>query len=324
MVDSRFGSDTPWGDDLRSEELDWFTDNASASSTSGGGDTKHDNREGAARAAFSVVDGGEVGADADGEEVDWFTATGPVFDARPETEAFDKRGDSDGESDDGWLDAESANALEGADTQWVMDPDAGPGVWADSPTAERRSWLRRHRGAVAVTGSVAAVAAVLAGAGSVALGATTPDEARPITDVIASAPAPTTTNGVAAGASRAWCAGFTTGEPITSSSADAGEAAIAAFQDAYYIARDAAKARAQVAEGASVGSAEEMAKFIAETPPGTEHCVLASPRGDGAYAVDLFVRAPGGSATHYPQNVATTPDPDGGARITAITVREGA
>lgn len=131
---------------------------------------------------------------------------------------------------------------------------------------------------------------------------------------------------VPASAEDLWCAGLAPGEPATVDSPDPGAAAIAGFEDAYYGARDGAKARTFVSENARVGSAEVLTRGIAESiPVGTTHCVVVKRTGEGAYAVDLFERRPDGATTQYRQ-VVTTVGKSGsptGEVITGISKRVG-
>lgn len=326
MVDSRFDGDNRVDE---SAIEDWFT--APPSPDSGNtDDAPADPADGVGRTAFSVVEGGNGLEDANAEEDDWFDVTSPILGARPETEPMPhQQGGSE------WSDTDSTMGK-----PWPSDPAAdgvGPDSWVvdqhRGDTAARaadetgRSWLSRHRTAVAVGGSITAAVAVLAGVAATAVAAfSAPDNPLPISAVITASSTVAVTPSPAQAAAdgvRPWCFGFTGGEPIDGSSPDAGEAAIARFQAAYYVDRDAAKARSFVAEGAVVGTVEQMTEALATLAPGTEHCLLASARGGGAYVVDLFVRPPGGASAHYPQNVATTPGPNGGALITAITVRTG-
>ncbi|MFC9789079.1 hypothetical protein [Rhodococcus sp. NPDC127528] len=121
-----------------------------------------------------------------------------------------------------------------------------------------------------------------------------------------------------------WCTGLAAGEPAALDSADAGAATIAAFEDAYYRARDGALARTFVATGARVGSAEQITTGIAQIPLGTTHCVLARKAGPGAYAVDLFERRPDGSAEHYRQTIMTSNSASSptGEAIAGISARD--
>lgn len=192
-----------------------------------------------------------------------------------------------------------------------------------TPPQPRLRWLRRHRGAVAV--SVSAGVLVVAGLTAVitVVGSASPDESTPIsalvTESTSAAPEPET---APAAVETPWCAGRTSGQPVALDSSDPGLAAIAGFENAYYVDRDGFRARSFVAENARVGSAEQIGQGIAQIPVGTEHCVLAARVSDGVYAVDLFERRPDTTSEHYRQTITTAPAPQG-AVITAISSREG-
>ncbi|WP_430336152.1 hypothetical protein [Rhodococcus sp. ACT016] len=191
------------------------------------------------------------------------------------------------------------------------------------PSQPRFPWLRRRRGAVAV--AVSAGVLVIGGPSAViaVVGSASPDEVTPISSLVtestSSAPQP---EAAPAALETPWCAGRTGGHPVALDSADPGLAAIAGFENAYYVDRDGFRARRFVAENARVGSAERIGQGIAQIPVGTEHCVLASRVSNGVYAVDLFERRPDTTSEHYRQTITTAPAPHG-AVITAISSREG-
>jgi hypothetical protein len=267
----------------------------------------------------------------DEDEGDWFSAVGPTGSAAEDSAppATDEVEQLNGERD--WL-AESPLA---PDTDVVDNAEPDDWVGASAPTvpiqqmpaaqraavpADRpqRSWLRRHRSAVAVGGSALALVVVGALAFSALAGTASSEETTPITALVTTT-SPTTTADATPVAEKPWCADRTDGAPITVDSADPGEAAIARFQFAYYVDRDGHRARAFVTPDARVASAEAINGGIAQIPVGTEHCVLAKRTADGVYAVDLFERRPDTTSEHYRQTITTTPD---GALITAITKRE--
>ncbi|WP_051047461.1 hypothetical protein [Nocardia asiatica] len=145
----------------------------------------------------------------------------------------------------------------------------------------------------------------------------------------ATAPITTATSGSAATASSAtdvaWCAKLGSGQPVTTTSTEPGWRAIAAFERAYYIERNAATARSFVSPDARVGSVEDLAAGINTVPPGTVHCVLAQNIGHGIHAVELFARRPDGTLDHYRQTITTVDAAQSptGALITGVVARDG-
>ncbi|AQA21032.1 hypothetical protein BTZ20_5830 [Rhodococcus sp. MTM3W5.2] len=216
-----------------------------------------------------------------------------------------KPGASDPGAPGAWFDKPQDGAPPVIDTGWVP-PQSQPG------------WLRRHRFDVALA---AAVAVVVAGGAATALLLAD----RGSSDGTVS-PA---TSPAAAEADDAdeetWCAGFADGEVVTPDSSDRGAAAIAGFEDAYYVARDGVRARSYVAPNALVASAEQIGQGISQIPVGTTHCLLVKRIGEGRYAVDVFDRRPDNSANHYRHTFTTAADPGSptGSAITSITLREG-
>jgi len=145
------------------------------------------------------------------------------------------------------------------------------------------------------------------------------------------APPPAAATGPTAAPVPPWCHSFAAGDTVSTSAADNGLAAIAAFEDAYYGATStegarasAEAARAHVAVDAQVGSVDDLAAGIASVPIGTDHCVLASTVHPGLYRVDIFARQPDGHLDHFKQTIATVSHPDAphGALITSIIARE--
>ncbi|NKS78248.1 hypothetical protein GS539_21385 [Rhodococcus hoagii] len=153
------------------------------------------------------------------------------------------------------------------------------------------------------------------------VGSASPDESTPIsalvTESTSAAPEPET---APAAVETPWCAGRTSGQPVPLDSSDPGLAAIAGFENAYYVDRDGFRARSFVADNARVGSAEQIGQGIAQIPVGTEHCVLAARVSDGVYAVDLFERRPDTTSEHYRQTITTAPAPQ--ARSSPRSVHE--
>ncbi|SDE20976.1 hypothetical protein [Rhodococcus tukisamuensis] len=256
---------------------------------------------------------------------DWFAAAESTPDvggggAKPRAGAIDAASveASQADSSDG---PERVPPAEGELTAYVAGSVSGPLA---------ASTRRRRRGVPAI----AAVALLVAG--GVFAAVTLGDRSGPSED---SAVAAAEQSGVGVGADESgwaatvpasaedlWCAGLAPGEPATVDSPDPGAAAIAGFEDAYYGARDGAKARTFVAENARVGSAEVLTRGITESiPVGTTHCVVVKRTGEGAYAVDLFERRPDGATTRYRQAVTTVGKSGSptGEVITAISRREG-
>lgn len=266
----------------------------------------------------------------DEDEGDWFSAVGPTGPAA-ETTAPSVTDDAEQDVHDrDWLaetptpsspvsdDAAESDDWVGASAPTVPIRQIPATPRATVPARPQQSWLRRHRGAVAVGGSAVVLVAVGALAFSAVTGTASPDEATPITALVSSAPS--TTAEATPVAEKPWCTGRTDGAPITVDSVDPGEAAIARFQSAYYVDRDGHRARTFVTPDARVASAEAINRGINEQiPVGTEHCVLSKKVAEGVYAVDLFERRPDTTGEHYRQTITTTPD---GALITAITKRE--
>ncbi|MFD4180163.1 hypothetical protein [Rhodococcus sp. NPDC058514] len=214
-----------------------------------------------------------------------------------------KPGTADPDAPGSWFDKPHEGAPPVVDTGWVP-PQSPPG------------WLRRHRVDLALA---SAVAVVVAGGAATALLLAD----RGSSDATAS-PGPSS-----AAADEpddpTWCDGFADGELVTPDSSDRGAAAIAGFEDAYYVARDGVLARTYVAPNALVASAEQIGQGIAQIPVGTTHCVLAKRMGEGRYVVDVFDRRPDNGANHYRHTFTTAADPASptGVAITSITLREG-
>lgn len=257
---------------------------------------------------------------------DWFAGAASPADARADAaEARDVAGVEASQADSPkGMAPERMPPVEGELTAYVD----GTGPVEPSPASTRR----RRRGVPVI--AAAAIFVVGGAFAAVTLG----DRAGPNGDSVVAAAKPSGA-GVDAGVRESgqaatvpdsaedhWCAGLAPGEPATVDSPDPGAAAIAGFEDAYYGARDGAKARTFVAENARVGSAEVLTRGITESiPVGTTHCVVANRTGEGAYAVDLFERRPDGATTRYRQvvtTVALSGSPTGEV-ITGISKRMG-
>lgn len=99
---------------------------------------------------------------------------------------------------------------------------------------------------------------------------------------------------------------------------DSGPASILAFEHAYYVLRDGAKAREVVAPDAAVSEAPVIQAGAETVPPDTTHCVVIRPAEPGQYAVELAEHRPDGEVKHIRQLI-TTQVLDGRTVITAIT-----
>lgn len=247
-----------------------------------------------------------------GYDDDWFSAVGSVEATDPTAENIDEIGEPGAA-------VENSPLVQPA--PMIGQRDTGGAAQAG------QSKLRQYRGPLAVAGSAVIVVGIGAAAVSIIAGSVTDEiapiaaEATPITADIN--PTPATSAEPTPIVEQPWCAGRTDGTPVLTDSADPGEAAIARFQEAYYVARDGVAARSVVATDARVADAESLNKGISEEiPVGTEHCVLAKRVADGVYAVDLFEQRPDTTTTHYLQTITTVTTPDG-ALITAITQRGG-
>ncbi|WP_415977447.1 hypothetical protein [Rhodococcus sp. 077-4] len=207
--------------------------------------------------------------------------------------------------------------------QSAPSPAAARGT--DTPARESsESWLRRNRAALAVTGSLAALAA-LATAGVLVL--TGPDEApdpvaapqhleQPEATALTTTAAATTTPKVLTAAE--WCAQQTGGQHAAADSPDPELAVIGRIEDAYYRSRDIAAVNAQLAPGVTV-KPDDFAAAIAAIPAGTDHCVLTTPLGPSQYRVTVIERRPGGEQKRFASAMTTQRTPDGtNAVITAI------
>lgn len=219
---------------------------------------------------------------------------------------------------------------------WQAVLDAAPTTVQNAPAAAsildtrpstppRENWLRRNRAALAVTGSLAAIAA-LATAGVLLL--TGPDEApspvaapqgldpaQSAASTTTTVPATTTPKVLTAAE---WCAQQTGGQHASADSPDPELAVIGRIEDAYYLSRDMAAVNAQLAPGVTV-KPDEFAAAIAAIPAGTDHCVLTTPLGPSQYRVTLIERRPGGEQKRFVSAMTTQRTPDGtSAVITAI------
>ncbi|MGC0366412.1 hypothetical protein ABH922_004396 [Rhodococcus sp. 27YEA15] len=94
---------------------------------------------------------------------------------------------------------------------------------------------------------------------------------------------------------------------------------ILAFDHAYYVDRNGAKARTFLVPDAEVKSAtaEELQAGIDTVPQGTEHCVEIRDSGPNTFAVSLFQRYPDGTQV-IGRQVVSTVDLGGRTLITSI------
>ncbi|WP_080512494.1 hypothetical protein [Rhodococcus opacus] len=171
-----------------------------------------------------------------------------------------------------------------------------------SPGHESASPVRDGRGKrkFAVAGAAAAVVAVVVGVVAVF---TSNSEGTPV-----------------AAADSGWCVASRDGSTVVGNGPGGtsdGVAAILAFDHAYYVARNGAKAREVATPDAPLGSAEMIQRGIDSVPEGTEHCLAITETEPGRYAVTLSELRPDGSTKRYEQ-VVTTADRDGRTYITSI------
>lgn len=189
----------------------------------------------------------------------------------------------------------------------INDVD-GAAVELDLPVDEhapQRSWIRRHRSSMAVAGSLATVIALIGGAAL--LLTNTGDNERTVAvsepvdphsvvaDVSTSTPSPSS---AAALSAEQWCARQGGGTRALVSSTEPDLAAIARIEDAYYVSRDIAAARAQLTAGIDLDPGAFEAA-VAAIPVGTDHCVLTSPLGPSQYRVTVIERRPGGEEKRF-------------------------
>ncbi|MFE3317541.1 hypothetical protein [Nocardia sp. NPDC059195] len=85
-----------------------------------------------------------------------------------------------------------------------------------------------------------------------------------------------------------------------------GVAAIAAFEAAYYHARDGGLAREVVAAQAAVSDASTIQAGIDSAPPGTTYCARIQILTSGLYSVEITETRPGAPPTVWRQRISTT------------------
>lgn len=100
-----------------------------------------------------------------------------------------------------------------------------------------------------------------------------------------------------------------------------GANAILAFEYAYYVERDAEKAREVVTPDAKVSTAERLQSFIDEIPTDTDYCAEIEQTTSDRYLLTLRVKSPGVPEEKYPTGVRTT-EIDGKTFITYMGAPE--
>jgi hypothetical protein len=99
-----------------------------------------------------------------------------------------------------------------------------------------------------------------------------------------------------------------------------GPAVIKAFEHAYYVQRNGAKARSYGTELARMGTAASMQSFIdTQLAPGTTYCTRITDRGSGLFSLELNEIPPGGGEPVLIRQLVQTAQVDGRTLITAIT-----
>lgn len=96
-----------------------------------------------------------------------------------------------------------------------------------------------------------------------------------------------------------------------------GPAVIKAFDYAYYVDRSGRSARAVVAAGARVGTAEDLQAAIDKLDPKTTHCLRITNRGNGLWGVQLTQIPPIGAPTVIAQQIQTS---DAGGRTWIVSI----
>lgn len=272
------------------------------------------------------------------EDEQWFTALPADLTGAPDVQLSNAdaapRTDATGEEESAELDDERVVALPApaAGPQWAAALDhyrAGAGAGSSArareehagTTATQRSWIRRHRSSMAVTGSITALIALVGGA-VVILGGTGQDQqsaaaaAAPTAQPVAATTGDTSTaaDSTAASSSAApvsaeqWCAGQSGGTRALASSKQPDLAAIARIEDAYYLTRDVDAVNAQLS--GVVVEPGDFAAAMAAIPAGTDHCVLTSPLTPGQYRVTVIERRPGGEEKRFTSAMTVQRSPD--------------
>ncbi|MVU82324.1 hypothetical protein GPX89_34455 [Nocardia sp. ET3-3] len=100
--------------------------------------------------------------------------------------------------------------------------------------------------------------------------------------------------------------------------AEGGAAAIEVFEAAYYLARDAGRARALVAPAAAIPQAAQIQAGIDSIPAATTYCTHITALDHGLYAVEVAETRADGTKNLWRQRISTD-DADHATLITAIT-----
>lgn len=206
-----------------------------------------------------------------------------------------------------------------------FDPASAPVGMVAAPAASgpRRRLRRPQRRTAIMAAAVAAAAALVLGLVITTLatiGGTSDDGDGPVAQP---PPPPAHSQPATTAAKDADCPNRTDGAVTTGRDAGdtfSGPGVIKAFEHAYYVARDGAKARALGIELARMGSAEAMQTFIdTQLAPGTLHCVRITERGPQLWALELTEIAPGGGETQAIHQLVQTATINGRVLIAAIT-----
>ncbi|MGE2871976.1 hypothetical protein ACQGFJ_32260 [Rhodococcus sp. 3.70] len=189
---------------------------------------------------------------------------------------------------------------------------------------------RSRRTKAAVGGAAAAVLAVLVGGTAIALasGSDEPDAPASL-EVPGTTTAPPAAGTSVAGAQAAssWCPSSVKGDVISGNGpggTGSGPDAILGFQHAFYVDRNADKARGFATPEAAATQLSTLQAGIDDgVPVGTEHCVLIRPSGQpGVFAVEMVQKAADGAIVRYAQTISTTVR-DGKTLIAAINESVG-
>lgn len=274
------------------------------------------------------------------EDEQWFTALPADLTATPETDrpaaaATQRRTDDAPEGSDG-ENENARNAGDDSERVVALPSSSGP-QWAaalgdytpDTPAPPRESmhgavgvrtsqpsWIRRHRSSMAVTGSVAALVALVGGAAlilggpgdQVTAGVETSAGLQPVAAEVSTTE--TASSSAVVLSAEQWCAGQSGGTRAVASSTDPYLAAIARIEDAYYLTRDINAVNTQLGGGVVVEPAD-FAAAMAAIPAGTDHCVLTSPLAVGQYRVTVIERRPSGEEKRFTSAMTVQRAPDG-------------
>ncbi|MGV9832910.1 hypothetical protein ACWDUL_01715 [Nocardia niigatensis] len=100
--------------------------------------------------------------------------------------------------------------------------------------------------------------------------------------------------------------------------AEGGVAAIEVFEAAYYLARDAHRARKMVAPAAAIPQVAQIQAGIDSIPAATTYCAHITALGYGLYAVEVTETRADGTKNLWRQRISTD-EVDHSTLITAIT-----